>query len=200
MRWETTGTTFAQTFKQIFVDYFIHVGTIHVHNVQIRWRAIKRFLFVTHHLFPDIFEAWPTLWFCCSTFTETTISILKNTVFHNENDWIGLIILIPFENKKKLPDRKISWFCFMAFLKNVWLFWSKIVRIVMFLFWFEEFYEWLKAKQKLFGEPDRKKWICTFRGEARAKSKCFSTSRELKEETVISKKKKSYNTSSNNHP
>ena len=36
MRWETTGTTFAQTFKQIFADYFIHVaGTIHVHNVQI---------------------------------------------------------------------------------------------------------------------------------------------------------------------
>ena len=35
MRWETTGTTFAQTFKQIFADYFIHVRTIHVHNVQI---------------------------------------------------------------------------------------------------------------------------------------------------------------------
>ena len=92
---------------------------------------------------------------------------------------------------------QVSWFCFMAFLKNVWLFWSKIVRIVMFLFWFEEFYEWLKAKQKLFGEPDRKKWICTFRGEARVKSKCFSTSRDLKEEIVISKKNKSCNTSSN---
>ena len=91
---------------------------------------------------------------------------------------------------------QVSWFCFMAFLKNVWLFWSKIVRIVMFLFWFEEFYEWLKAKQKLFGEPDRKKWICTFRGEATVKSKCFSTSRDLKEEIVISKKNKSCNTSS----
>ncbi len=63
---------------------------------------------------------------------------------------------------------QVFWFCFMAFLKNVWLFWSKIVRIVMFLFWFEEFYEWLKAKQKLFGEPDRKKWICTFHGAHRA--------------------------------
>ena len=59
--------------------------------------------------------------------------------------------------------------------------------------------QWLKAKQKLFGEPDRKKWICTFRGEATVKSKCFSTSRDLKEEIVISKKNKSYNTSSNVH-
>ena len=92
---------------------------------------------------------------------------------------------------------QVSWFCFLAFLKNVWLFWSKIIRIVMFLFWFEEFYEWLKAKQKLFGEPDRKKWICTFRGEARVKSKWFSTSTDLKEEIVISKKNKSCNTSSN---
>ena len=30
---------------------------------------------------------------------ETTISIKKNTVFHNENDRIGLFIFIPFDHK-----------------------------------------------------------------------------------------------------
>ena len=111
--------------------------------------------------------------------------------------WLFSFVLNTKKSYQIRQKLQVSWFCFMAFLKNVWLFWSKIVRIVMFLFWFEEFYEWLKAKQKLFGEPDRKKWICTFRGEATVKSKCFSTSRDLKEEIVISKKNKSCNTSSN---
>ena len=44
---------------------------------------------------------------------------------------------------------QVSWFCFMAFLKNVWLFWTKILRIIMFLFWFEEFYELAEGKTEI---------------------------------------------------
>ena len=90
-----------------FLGSLLSFQTIHQSLVQkemrqsiiIRWRAIIRFSFVTHHLFPDIFEAWPTLWFCCSTFTKTTISIFKKTFFRNEIDWIGLFILFPLNTE-----------------------------------------------------------------------------------------------------
>ena len=95
-------------------------------ELMIRWRAKIKLLSVTHHLFIVFFGGCPALYFSSSSSMERTISILKNTVFHKENDWIGLFILFALNTKHVKVTRSDKnsnvYKDFVAFLKNVWLF------------------------------------------------------------------------------
>ena len=76
---------------------------------------------VTHHLFVVFFGGCPALYFFSSSSTERTISILKNTLFHKENDWIGLFILFALNTKHVKVTRSDKnsnvYKDFVAFLK-----------------------------------------------------------------------------------
>ena len=109
---------------------WVHRCTIQVNCIQAmqhsRWRVEGFYLKADYHFFLEVSGVQKALWFHSSFSTECTNRNLKNTVSWNENDWIGLIIFVCFQHKKQLPDRTkitiVTWFCFVAFFKNIWLF------------------------------------------------------------------------------
>ena len=104
------------------------------------------------------------------------------------------------EHKKELPDQtKITsiMILFYGIFKKYLAFFKQNRKdnYVFVMIW--RVLQMAEGKTEIIWWTWQKKWICTFRGEGRVKSKWFSTSTDLKEKIVISKKNKSCNTSSN---